>query len=178
VIGKTFQIRRLYRQSNANITSIDQHNSKITPFKQADYRKTESRKTESRKTEIRKSNIRQENNIYNRFIANYSQHNIPLPEVSFTEGLPLPDVSFSSDDQDLYFSNKKTQSTHKTILNNYIEDFFFETKPEVFYETEIVEFKKYKIDSTAEDEFITVVDEHDEFVRAFESLEKNVCFVR
>ncbi|MFT6029315.1 MAG: hypothetical protein ACI8O8_001051, partial [Oleiphilaceae bacterium] len=72
--------------------------------------------------------------------------------------------------------NAKLQ--HKLILNNYIEDFFFESSTEVLHEAEVVDLRNYKVDSTAEDEFITVIDEHDEVVRAFDSLEKNIYLVR
>jgi hypothetical protein len=175
IIGKLCQIRKLYRQSNTRTLHTTKRNLKTAPSNL-------SRKTEFRKPEPRKSGLLKTNGVYNRFAVNHSQYNLPLPEVSFTEGLPLPEVSFSSKDDGLHFSNKNTQSKHKAqsqhklILNNYIDDFFCES-PQVFRDAEVVELKRYKIDSIVEDEFITVLDEHAEVVRAFESLEKNVCLV-
>lgn len=163
VVGKLFQIRKLYRQSNTSSLQTKKSNIKASPS------------NTSRAKEIK---LQKTNGIYNRFTENYSKHNLPLPEVSFTAGLPLPEVSYSSNDEGLHLANQKRQSNHKTILNNYIDDCFFESSPEVFHDAEVVEFKNYKIDLTAESEFITVVDEHDEVVRAFESLEKNICIVR
>lgn len=162
IIGKLFQISKLYRQSNAS--HLQTHNRGLNTA-------LSSPSAPSRKLDTRNTNT-----ISSRFKENYSQHNLPLPEVSFTEGLPLPDVSYSSNNEGL-FANNKHQPKHKTILNNYIDDFFFET-PQVYHEAGVVEFKKYKLDSRAEDEFITVEDEHEEFIRAFESLEKNYSFVR
>ncbi len=165
IIGKAVQIRRLYKQSNSRYMHTYTHTVKAPPESAAIYKK-------SKKSVLRKNSLPNQNSIYNRLIANYSQHNLPLPEVSFTEGLPLPEVSFSSNDEVLHVTNQRPQSKHKKILNNYIEDFFVESAPSVFHEAEIVELKRYKVDTTAEDEFITVEDEHDEFVRAFDSLEQ------
>lgn len=175
VVGKLFHIRRLYRQSNKSALKTKKRH--INKPSSGLSRNGLPRNSLSKNKEILKIESEKLNGIYNRFTTNYSQQNLPLPEVSFTEGLPLPEVSFSSNDESLHFTNNKPQSKHKAILNNYIEDFFFET-PEVFHEAEVVEFKKYKMDSNAEDEFITVADDHAEVVRAFESLNSNVCLVR
>ena len=163
IVGKLIQVRKLYRQSlkKKYVASVNV-----------------SRRSEPRKGSVRSSGLMHESSVYKRLKENYSQHNLPLPEVSFTEGLPLPEVSFSADDEYKHFSKSKSQTKHKAILNNYIEDFFFESKPDVFQQADVVEFRKYKLDSNAEDEFITVADEHAEVVRAFESLENNLCMVR
>lgn len=165
IAGKLFQIRRLYSQAFLNSTQAQKTNSKKL-----------SKQNRSNKASSNSSRGLYESTIYQKFKENHSFHNLPLPEVSFTEGLPLPEVSFSSNDEGFKFSNKP-QSKHKAILNDYIEDFFFES-PHIFHEAEVVQFEHYKLDSNAEDEFITVEDEHAEVIRAFESLEKNVCFVR
>ncbi len=163
VVGKLIQIRKLYRQSLNKKYVISAYSS---------------RKGEARKSSLRSSGQIHDTSVYKKFKENYAQHNLPLPEVTFTEGLPLPEVSFSAADEFGHFPKSKPQTKHKAILNNYIEDFFFESKPEVFHEADVVEFRKYKLDSNAEDEFITVEDEHAEVVRAFESLENNLCIVR
>jgi hypothetical protein len=193
IIGKLCQIRKLYHQSNTSTLNSTKRNLKTSSSslaRKTELRKIAARKLESRNSEPRKSALLKTNGIYNRFAVNHSQHNLPLPEVSFTEGLPLLEVSFSSKDDGLHFSSKKSQSKkkpqskhnaklqHKLILNNYIEDFFFESSTEVLHEAEVVDLRNYKVDSTAEDEFITVIDEHDEVVRAFDSLEKNIYLVR
>jgi hypothetical protein len=199
IIGKLCQIRKLYYQSNTSTLNSTKRNLKTSSSslaRKTELRKIAARKLESRNSEPRKSALLKTNGIYNRFAVNHSQHNLPLPEVSFTEGLPLLEVSFSSKDDGLHFSSKKSQSKkkpqsknkapskhnaklqHKLILNNYIEDFFFESSTEVLHEAEVVDLRNYKVDSTAEDEFITVIDEHDEVVRAFDSLEKNIYLVR
>ena len=179
IIGKLFQVSKLYRQSKAGVVQSTKRNIKTSPS-----------------SSHRKVGLPKSNGIYNRFTVNHPQHNLPLPEVSFTEGLPLAEVSFSLNDEGLDFTNKKTrlkpktktepkaklepktESEHKLILNNYIEDFFFESSTEVIREAKVLDLRNYKADQTSRDEFITVTDEHAEVLRAFESLEKTVCLVR
>lgn len=177
IIGKLFQIRKLYRQS----TAIRLHNTNKRNIKMPHPSKLSRNKVHEKKV-FGNEVLRQTSSIYNRFAGNYSQHNLPLPEVTFSEGLPLAEVTFSSNNEGQHFTNKKSQSKHKVILNNYIEDFFFDSSQEAIQEAiqeaEVVNFKKYKIDSSAEDDFITIEDEHAEVIRAFDSLEKSVCLAR
>jgi hypothetical protein len=161
VVGKIFQIRKLYHQSKTtSLISRKRNINKQSP-------KIAVSKVGTR-TDLNKANF-----LNKKLKENYSHHGLPLAEVSFSEGLPLPEVSFSADKKT--GNNSQSQSKHKTILNDYIEDFFFESPPQVFQEAEVVEFKHYKVDSNAEEEFITVIDEHEEMIRAFETLEKSAC---
>lgn len=166
VIGKVYQIRKLYRQSNTKVTQA----KKLT-------KKTRTPRLVSKK-EFKNFDTKTTSQIFKRLKENYPHYGLPLAEVTFTEGLPLAEVSYSSDESDFEFVNKKTESKHKTILNSYIDDFFFESAPKVVHEADIVELKNYKTDLCAEDEFIMVADEHDEMIRAFDSLEKNACLAR
>ncbi len=166
VVGKIYQITKLYRQSNTNALSAKKTTKKIQ--KPRPVSKKQAKRLDTQAT----------NQIFRRLKDNYSHYGLPLAEVSFTEGLPLAEVSYSSDDAHLDFSYEKPEPKHKTILNSYIEDFFFESAPRIVREAEIVELKSYQLDSSAEDEFITVLDDHDEFVKAFDSLEKSACLAR
>lgn len=166
VIGKIYQVRKLYRQSNTQKISAKKLTRKVQ--KPRSVPKKESKRLDTKAT----------SQLFKRLKQNYSHYGLPLAEVSFTEGLPLPEVSYSSDDTNLDFSNEKPESKHKSILNSYIEDFFFESAPKLAHEAEVVQFKSYMTDSLPEDEFITVADEHDEMIRAFDSLEKSACLAR
>ena len=167
VLGKFYQITKLYRQSNTKKIPAKKFTKKL---------QTTSRSVSNK--ELKNFDTKTTSQIFKRLKDNYSHYGLPLAEVTFTEGLPLAEVSYSSDESNLEFLNKKTESKHKTILNNYIDDFFFEPAPKVLHEADVVELKRYKTDSCAEDEFITVADEHDEMVRAFDSLEKSACLAR
>lgn len=177
VVGKLLQIRRLYRQSgsvNPRHSFAKGSTSKISTPEQPTLSENHkfSNQTKNRITRSPKS----ESSFLSSFKENYAFHHLPLPEVSFTEGLPLPEVSYSYDEEQTFSASKENSS--KAILTNYIDDLFFESPRTVFPKAKVVDFNAYKLDANAEDEFITVQDEHDEIVRAFDSLEKNLYLVR
>jgi len=142
VIGKFYQIRKLYIQAAAH--------------------KAQTKLRESRASSYRDTS--RHNRVSNKRMSAYDFHKLPEPE-----------VTFSSVRDEIIFSQKITNATNiavtknKAILNNYIDDFFPEPPSKAKQEPEQLPSFNYHVDSPAEDEFITVMEENAEMVRILES---------
>ncbi len=166
VVGKLFQIRKLYIQSILN-------------------RQAES---VNRRHSLRQMSVSQSNTymsfgqhpakkMFKDASGGFSRHNLPLPEVSFTDGLPLPEVSYLSEN-DFSVANEPAYSKNKTALNSYIDDMFFESTYEFVEEPTPFKLKSHSMQSQVDDEFIIVAEENAQLVRELQRFNKRVSFAR
>lgn len=148
VIGKIFQIRKLYIQA-----AVDRAQTKLRDTRASSHPDT----------------------------SKLHQTRTERPSAYAFNKLPEPEVSFSSVQDDVMLSKKIAHtkniaaSNNKAILNNYIDNFFPEPPPKTIQEPEQLPSFNYHVDSSAEDEFITVMEENAEMVRMLESSNRQVA---
>lgn len=93
---------------------------------------------------------------------------------SFLKTLPEPEVLFSVENESLSSNEATKPIAKKDLLNDYIDDFFFDaplTEKPVNKDAIIHSHVK---DSSNDDEFITIQEENAQVVRAMESLKKEI----
>lgn len=96
----------------------------------------------------------------------------------FLNPLPEPEVLFSSEHEEVVLTDvpgtdEFETNEKKSILNNYIDDFFYETPKFSFDENKSTRTLAAEEDSK-EDEFITVQQENAELIRAMEALKREI----
>jgi hypothetical protein len=156
-MAKFFQIRKLYLQSR--VRNVELRPRAIKGSRQRD----SSRQPVGQ----------------NQVAPHYSFHKLPEPEVSFSPS--QEEVIFNKqvvEKKSVSVSQGMAVSTHKTILNNYIDDFFSEPAEEEIQYLEQLPFINYPSHSPAEDEFITVMEENANMVRSIETSRKNISLTR
>lgn len=88
-----------------------------------------------------------------------SNHALPLPEVSFAESLSVENT----------IRYKQACPRTKAVLNNYIDDMFFETSYEFVEDTTPLAYAS-KTESLNEPAFVLAAEENAKLVRALERL--------
>lgn len=91
----------------------------------------------------------------------------------FLTTLPEPEVLFASNHEESSPSETAENREDKSILNSYIDDFFYESPKFNFEEKPISTKKEVAPENTKEDEFITVQEENANLVRALEALKRD-----
>lgn len=162
VVGTLLQIRRLYLQSERDFQA-----------------RTKAKTKASTRNRIHKPKP---------IISSPKQTKMDNPVLRFKQpsthfpvnNLPLPEVSFSSNkkvQREKERAANVTRSTQKSILNSYIDDFFFEETPR-FPEVDRRQSIATNTNSHVDDEFITVAEENAEMVRAFQYSNQKLMLVR
>lgn len=166
VVIKLFQIRKLYIQSlsRKKYSTLNRKTSRQTYL---------STRTQS----VSRYQQNPAQKIFQEATSGFSRTNLPLPDVSFTEGLPLPEVSYVQDN-DFSVANEKEYSKNKAALDSYINDMFFESSFEFEEDHKPFAFKKRGIKSHLDDEFITVAEENAQLVRDLQLFNQSVSFAR
>ena len=93
----------------------------------------------------------------------------------FLRTLPEPEVLFSAEHEEVLLTELPQESHEKSILNSYIDDFFFEAPKVVNYDEQALPFLNQNFGTASEDEFITVQEENAQMIRALESLKNEVA---
>lgn len=165
VVVKLFQIRKLYIQSASRKKTSLYHrkNNRQT------YVSSQSKSTSFQQTPAQR--------MFQDATLGLSRNNLPLPDVSFTEGLPLPEVSYLSENEPAV-ENEKEYSKNKAALNSYIDDMFFESSFEFEDDVRPFSLKKQNMKSHVDDEFITVAEENAQLVRDLEIFNQRISFAR
>lgn len=184
VIGKVWQISRLYKKSAAH--SAAKAKARTQARQQARDKLFAQEKAKSRqqhqklpKNEIPTSQLLR----FKQNSSNFSFNDLPLPEVTFSgnraEKVTKLNETRTKKVVPVTVAEKSKDSVNKTILNNYIDDFFFEESPNQMFQdmlsTEVVEERSV---SVQEDDFITVAEDAAEMVRAFQSSNQKLMLVR
>ncbi len=89
----------------------------------------------------------------------------------FLKTLPEPEVVFSPKHEKIIAAETPQISEKKSVLNDYIDDFFFDTTEP---SKETMSFHSQELSSSNDDEFITIQEESTQLVRAMESLKKEI----
>ena len=171
VVVKFFQIRKLYiKSSSKKKPSLHRRHS----LRQAPVSNQGQAQAQVQAYAFRQSPAQK---IFKEATLGFSRSNLPLPEVSFTEGLPLPEISYLPE-TDLSVTNEQVLSKNKAALNSYIDDMFFESSFEFSEDPKPFSLKKQTTKAHVEDEFITVAAENAQLVRELEMFNQRISFAR
>jgi len=166
IAGVLGQIGKHYILSSTRGAQLSKQEAKVSSYSvKTNAMKTNAMTTNAMKADATTANSRER--FQNRPSSDYYFHKLPEPEVSFSLG-----------QGDIVPSEKVAGSHGQIILNNYIDDFFSESPQKIEQELEQLSSLNYHVESSSEDEFITVMEERVEMVRAFELSNERISLVR